>query len=244
MDKRIALVTGASRGIGRAIALELAGRGCFVVINYCGNEAAAEETRRLIEEAGGSCETCKCDVADEKACEKMCIDLISRLGRVDILVNNAGVVRDGLLMRMSEEDFRTVLDTNLMGCFHTSRCIIRNMLKNKYGRIVNISSVSGVAGNPGQANYSASKAAIIGFTKSVAKEYAGKGICVNAVAPGFVKTDMTDALTDEVISASLQQIPMKRMGKPEEIAAAVGFLASEAASYITGQVLCVDGGMS
>lgn len=239
-----ALVTGASRGIGRAIALELAGRGAYVVVNYNGSKEAAEQTVAAIEEAGGSAEAFRCDVSDYEACAAMITELIGRLGHIDILVNNAGITRDGLLMKMSEADFDAVLDTNLKGCFHTIRHMSRYFLKQKSGKIINISSVSGVLGNAGQANYSASKAGVIGLTKAVARELASRGINVNAVAPGFVETDMTDALSDAQKENLIGQIPLGRAGRADDIAKTVAFLASSDADYITGQVLSVDGGMA
>lgn len=239
-----ALVTGAGRGIGRAIALELAKKGAYVIVNYNSSREAAEQTVKDIEAAGGSAESCQCNVADFEACGQMVGELIGRLGRIDILVNNAGITRDGLLMKMSEEDFDAVLDTNLKGCFHTIRHMSRYFLKQKSGKIINISSVSGVLGNAGQANYSASKAGVIGLTKAVARELANRGINVNAVAPGFVETDMTGALNDSQRGSLLGQIPLGRAGRAEDIAKAVEFLASDDADYITGQVLSVDGGMA
>lgn len=239
-----ALVTGAGRGIGRAIALELAKKGVHVIVNYNGSKEAAEQTVKDIEAAGGSAESCQCNVADFEACGQMVGELIGRLGHIDILVNNAGITRDGLLMKMSEEDFDAVLDTNLKGCFHTIRHMSRYFLKQKSGKIINISSVSGVLGNAGQANYSASKAGVIGLTKAVARELASRGINVNAVAPGFVETDMTGALNDSQRGSLLGQIPLGRAGRAEDIAKAVAFLASDDADYITGQVLSVDGGMA
>lgn len=239
-----ALVTGAGRGIGRAIARELAANGAYVVINYNGSRGAAEETLAAIVEAGGHGELFQCSVADYTACGEMITELVKRLGHIDILVNNAGITRDGLVMKMSEEDFDAVIDTNLKGCYNTIRHLSRYLLKQRSGKIVNISSVSGIMGNAGQANYSASKAGVIGLTKAVAKELASRGINVNAVAPGYVETDMTGVLPDSVKSGLLAQIPLGRTGKPEDIAKAVVFLASANADYITGQVLSVDGGMT
>ena len=229
MDK-VAIVTGASRGIGRAIATELASSGMYVVVNFAGNEESATETLRLVREAGGDGEIYKANVANEAECKAMCDDVVKRLGKVDVLVNNAGITRDKLVMAMSDEDFKSVVDTNLLGTFHMIKLLVRYMLKNKGGRIINIASVSGVLGNAGQANYSASKAGVIGLTKSVARELATKNICVNAV--------------EGAIEAGVASIPMKRLGQPEDIAAMVGFLASDKASYITGQVINVDGGMA
>lgn len=241
---RNALVTGAGKGIGKAIAMELAANGAFVIVNYNGSKAAAEQTVAEIKEAGGDAVAYQCNVADYKACAGMTADLIKSYAHIDILVNNAGITRDGLLMKMSEEDFDAVIDTNLKGCFNTIRHLSRYFLKQRAGKIINISSVSGILGNAGQANYSASKAGIIGLTKAVARELASRGINVNAVAPGFVETDMTDALSDSVKVGLTDQIPLGRTGKPKDIAKAVAFLASDAADYITGQVLSVDGGMA
>ena len=238
LDKKVAVITGASRGIGKAIALELAKRGCFVVINYNGNEALAKEVKEEIVNA----EIYQCDISDFEACSKFFKEIIKEYGRIDILVNNAGITKDGLLMRMSEVDFDKVLDVNLKGTFNCIRQVLRPMLKQKSGRIINMSSVVGLYGNVGQANYAASKAGVIGLTKATAKEVASRGITVNAIAPGFIETDMTAVLSDEVKEAMLNQIPMKCFGKPEDVAKAVGFLASEDARYITGQVLSVDGG--
>lgn len=243
-DNKIALVTGASRGIGRAIAVALAADGMFVLINYAGSEDKALETLAMVREKGGDGEIVKCNVADEADCNEMIKSILEKHGHVDVLVNNAGITRDKLVMAMSDADFNDVLGTNLVGAFHTIRGLSRNFIKLKGGRIINISSVSGVMGNPGQANYSASKAGIIGLTKSVAREYAAKGITVNAVAPGFIQTDMTDAMPQATKDAAVATIPMKMMGQPEDIAETVRFLASDAAKYITGQVICVDGGMA
>ena len=243
-EKSVAVVTGASRGIGRAIALELAGRGNLVVINYNGSVEKAEEVKKEIEQAGGEAVLMQCDVSRYADCEAFIKQIIREYGRLDILVNNAGITRDGLTMQMKEEDFDRVLEVNLKGTFHTIRFAARQMIKQKHGRIINMASVVGIHGNGGQANYSASKAGIIGLTKSVAQELAPRGITVNAVAPGFIETEMTGALPEAVQEHAKQSIPLGRFGKTEDVAAAVGFLASEAASYITGQVLCVDGGMA
>ncbi len=243
-DKRVALVTGASRGIGRAIAVALAKDGAHVIVNYNGSKAAAEETAAFIEQAGGSCTLSKFNVADYEETEAAMKELIAECGRLDILVNNAGITKDGLLMKMSEADFDSVIDVNLKGTFHTIKVASKQMMKQRYGRIVNLSSVSGVMGNAGQANYSSSKAGVIGLTKSVARELASRGITSNAVAPGFIATDMTAAMPENVLEAASKQIPLGYIGKPDDIAVAVAFLASEQAGYITGQVLCVDGGMA
>lgn len=239
-----ALVTGAGRGIGKAIALELAANGAFVIVNYNGSKDAAEQTVAQIKEAGGDAAAYQCNVSDYDACAAMINDLIKTYAHIDILVNNAGITRDELLMRMKEEDFDAVLNTNLKGTFNTIRHMSRYFLKQRSGKIVNISSVSGILGNAGQANYSASKAGVIGLTKAVARELASRGINVNAVAPGYVETEMTDVLSDSVKEDLLGQIPLGRVGKTQDIAKAVAFLASPAADYITGQVLSVDGGMA
>lgn len=239
-----ALVTGAGRGIGKAIALELAAKGAFVIVNYNGSKDAAEQTVAEIKAAGGDAVAYQCSVSDYEACGAMITALIKEYTHIDILVNNAGITRDGLLMKMSEEDFDAVINTNLKGCFNTIRHMSRYFLKQRAGKIINISSVSGILGNAGQANYSASKAGVIGLTKAVARELASRGINVNAVAPGFVETDMTDALSDSVKENLKSQIPLGKIGHPQDIAKAVAFLASPDANYITGQVLSVDGGMA
>lgn len=244
LDGKVALVTGASRGIGRQIAISLAESGAKVVVNYCGSQEKAEEVVQTIKENNGEAVAIRCNVSDYSEIEQMVKDIIEKFGKVDILVNNAGITRDNLLIKMSEEDFDAVIDTNLKGAFNTIKCLYRNFLKLRAGRIINISSVSGVMGNAGQANYSASKAGIIGLTKSVAKELGARGVCVNAIAPGFVETDMTDKLSNNVLEGAKQLIPLGRIGKTEDIAAAATFLASDDAGYITGQVLCVDGGMN
>ena len=237
--KKVAVVTGASRGIGRAIALELASRGATVVINYNGSLERAEEVQKEIEEKGGEAEIRQWNVADFAACEKA----VKTHGSIDILVNNAGITKDGLLMGMSEADFDSVIDVNLKGTFNMMRFVSRQMLRQRSGRIISMASVVGIAGNAGQANYAASKAGIIGMTKSAARELASRGITVNAVAPGFIETEMTAVLSEEVKKASAAQIPLGHFGKPEDIAKTVAFLASDDAAYITGQVIQVDGGM-
>ena len=244
LEGKIAVVTGASRGIGKANALELAARGAEVIINYNGSAQSAGEVKKEIEEKGGKAETVQCNVADFSQCSEFISDVIKNYGRIDILVNNAGITRDGLLMKMSEKDFDDVVAINLKGTFHTIRAVSRQMIKQRSGRIINMSSVVGICGNAGQVNYAASKAGIIGVTKSAAKELASRGITVNAVAPGFVDTEMTAVLSDKVKEESIRQIPLGRFGKPEDIAKTVAFLASEEAGYITGQVIQVDGGMA
>ncbi|GIP36765.1 3-oxoacyl-[acyl-carrier-protein] reductase FabG [Paenibacillus sp. J31TS4] len=243
LQGKIALVTGASRGIGRAIALELAEAGADVVVNYAGSEAAADETVRLIEEKGRRSFKVKADVSSAEQVDAMVKQTLDEFGRLDILVNNAGITRDNLIMRMKEEEFDAVIATNLKGVFHCLKAVTRPMMKQRSGRIINISSVVGVLGNPGQANYVAAKAGVIGMTKSAARELASRGITVNAVAPGFIATDMTDKLNDETKASFVQQIPLGRLGQPEEIAKAVRFLASDDASYMTGQTIHIDGGM-
>lgn len=244
LEGKVAVVTGASRGIGRAVALKLSEEGAAVVINYNGSAEKAEEVKHEIEKNGGKAEVMQCNVSDFQACEIFIKEVIAKFGSLDILVNNAGITRDGLLMRMSEEDFDAVLDTNLKGTFHCIRFASRQMMKQRSGRIINLSSVSGVLGNAGQANYSASKAGVIGLTKAAARELASRGVTVNAIAPGFVHTDMTQCLSEKVKEESVKQVPLGRFGEPADIAEAVAFLASERAGYITGQVLCVDGGMA
>lgn len=244
LEGKVAVVTGASRGIGRAVALKLASQGAVVVINYNDSAGRADEVKDEIEKTGGKAETMQCDVSDFGACEKFIKEVIAKFGQIDILVNNAGITRDGLLMRMSEDDFDAVLDTNLKGTFHCIRFASRQMMKQRSGRIINLSSVSGVMGNAGQANYSASKAGVIGLTKAAARELASRGVTVNAVAPGFINTEMTAELSEKVKEGAAAQIPLGSFGEPEDIAEAVAFLASENAGYITGQVLCVDGGMA
>ena len=243
LEGKVAVVTGASGGIGREIALAFGKAGASVAVHYNGNEAKAAAVKAEIEEAGGKAEIFRCNVADFDACSDFIKSVVKTFGKIDILVNNAGITRDGLVMGMSEEDFDAVIDTNLKGSFNCIRFASRQMMRKKYGRIINITSVSGVAGNAGQTNYSASKAGLIGLTKSVAKELASRNITANAIAPGFVKTEMTDVLSDEVKEAAMKQIPLGRFAEPEDIANAAVFLASDMASYITGQVLLVDGGM-
>lgn len=241
---KIALVTGAAKGIGRAIALALAADGATVVVNYNGSGEKAEQTLEEVRKLGSDGMVYQCNVADTAAADVMVKDIIRTYGRLDILVNNAGIIRDNLIMRMSEEDFDAVIDANLKGCFNTIKAASRQLLKQREGRIINITSVSGILGNAGQANYSASKAGIIGLTKTMAREMASRGITVNAIAPGFVETDMTQVLSDSVKEAATAQIPLGHFGKPEDIANMAAYLASEKASYITGQIISVDGGMA
>ena len=239
-----ALVTGASRGIGRAIALKLASEGANVAIVYAGNQAAAEETKALALENGVKADCYGCDVSDFDKVAQLVATVKEEFGGIDILVNNAGINRDKLAMQMKEADFDDVIATNLKGAFNTIRQVYPLMVRKRSGRILNISSVAGVCGNAGQANYSAAKAGMIGLTKSIAKEVASRGITCNAIAPGFIATDMTDALPEKVREGALSTIPMRRMGTPEEIAQVAAFLVSDAASYITGAVLQVDGGLN
>ena len=243
LDGKTALVTGASRGIGRAIALCLAAEGARVAINYAGNVKAAEEVKASVEAAGGTAILCQADIADSAAVEAMIADVVKEFGAIDILVNNAGITRDTLLMRMKDEDFAKVLDTNLKGVFYCTKAVSKLMMKKRAGRIINMASVVGLVGNAGQTNYAAAKAGVIGFSKSAAKELASRGITVNVVAPGFIGTDMTAGLPESVKEKMLTDIPLGRMGEAEDVANAVLFLASDQASYITGQVVNVDGGM-
>ncbi|WP_124975117.1 3-oxoacyl-[acyl-carrier-protein] reductase [Aphanothece sacrum] len=241
LNQQVAIVTGASRGIGRSVALALATAGLKVVVNYASSTTAAQEVVQLITEAGGEAIASQGDVSDSTAVDTLIASTLDKFGRVDILVNNAGITRDTLLLRMKLEDWQAVIDLNLTGVFLCTKAVSKLMLKQKGGRIINIASVAGQMGNPGQANYSAAKAGVIGFTKTVAKELASRGVTVNAVAPGFIATDMTDGLKSEEI---LKFIPLGRYGVPEEVAGMVRFLATDtAAAYITGQVFNVDGGM-
>ncbi|WP_143322178.1 3-oxoacyl-[acyl-carrier-protein] reductase [Clostridium sp. HBUAS56010] len=244
LEGKIAVVTGASRGIGRAIAIKLGSQGATVIVNYNGSEEKAQEVVKEIEANGGKAEAVKCNVSDYESAGELFASVIKKFGKIDILVNNAGITRDNLLMKMSEEEFDAVINTNLKGVFNCMKHVSRQMIKQRGGRIINISSVTGVMGNAGQINYSAAKAGVIGMTKSFSREASSRGITVNAVAPGYIKTDMTEVLPDSVKTATLEQIPMKRFGTAEDVAGAVAFLASEEAGYITGQVLCVDGGMA
>ena len=244
LKNEIALITGAGRGIGRAIAIALAKEGAEVVINYNGSEERAKEVKQTIEENGGKASIYKCNVSDFTACEAMIKDIVKEYGHLDILVNNAGITKDGLIMKMKEEDFDSVLNVNLKGTFNTIRHSARQMLKQRSGKIINISSVSGILGNVGQANYAASKAGVIGLTKTMARELGSRGITVNAIAPGFVDTEMTEVLSEEIRENACKQIILGRFGKPEDIANTAVFLASDKADYITGQVISVDGGMN
>lgn len=240
---KVALITGASRGIGRQIALTLAEYGAAVIVNYNGSRERAEEVVAEITDKGGSAVAYQCSVSDYEACGTMITEMLARFGHIDILVNNAGITRDNLVMKMTPEDFDAVIDTNLKGTFYTIKHMYRAFLKQRAGRIINLTSVSGLLGNAGQANYAASKAGVVGLTKSVARELASRNITVNAVAPGFIDTEMTQAMTEAAREATLQQIPLKRVGLPEDIAQTVAFLASDRAGYITGQTISVDGGM-
>lgn len=243
LDDKVAIVTGASRGIGRGIALELAKEGAKVVINYAGNVAAAQEVQNLITAKGGQALLIQADVANPEAVDLMVKQTMEAFGRIDILVNNAGITRDNLLLRMKDEDWDAVINTNLKGVFHCTKAVSRIMMKQRSGKIVNMASVVGIMGNAGQANYAAAKAGVIGFTKSTAKELASRGITVNAIAPGFITTDMTAVLSEQVKAELAAKVPLTRLGNPEDIAAAVMFFVSDGASYITGQILNVDGGM-
>lgn len=244
LSEKIAIVTGASRGIGRELAIAMAAEGAVVIVNYNGSVAKAEEVVSQIEAAGGKAEAVQCNVADYEKTAEFVKYVVGKYGRVDILVNNAGVTKDNLLMKMSEEDYDMVLDTNLKGAFNCMKHLSRQFLKQKSGRIINMSSVCGIIGNAGQANYCASKAGLIGMTKSVAKELGSRGITCNAVAPGFIETEMTEVLSDAVKAAATEQIPMKQFGTTKDVADTVIFLASDKARYITGQVISVDGGMA
>jgi 3-oxoacyl-[acyl-carrier protein] reductase len=242
-EGRVALITGASGRIGGASAVRLARDGAAIVIHYSQNAAGAERTLRLVEEAGSSGRIIQADVASAESCRRLCDEAHEWRGRLDMLVNNAGLTRDGLLVRMRDDDWHEILAVNLHGTFYCTRAVVREMIRQRWGRIVNIVSIVAEVGNPGQANYIAAKAGVIGFTKAVAREVAGRGITVNAVAPGYVEAGLTASLTEEQRSRFTDQIPMKRVGRPEDIAAAVAFLVSDEACYITGQTLNVDGGL-
>lgn len=243
LKDKVALVTGGSRGIGRAIAVELGRRGASVVLSYMGNEAAAAETVKAIADGGGKAKAVRFDVADAAACTQAVDDLVKEQGRLDVVVNNAGITIDGLIMRYRDEDWAKTIDTNLKGCFNVCRAATRTMMKQRSGSIVNLSSVVGEMGNGGQTAYAASKAGIIGLTKSLARELAPRKVRVNAVTPGFITTDMTSHIPEEARERLLMLVPLARLGSPEEVAFAVAFLASDQASYITGEVLKVNGGM-
>ena len=243
-NRKIALVTGGSRGIGRAVCLALAKSGADVAVNYAGKEEAAQQTCRMCEELGARTLAIQADVADNAQVNAMVDQVIAQFGRLDILVCNAGITRDNLLMRMAEQDFDQVIATNLKGVWNCMKAVCRPMMKQRYGRIINLSSVVGLRGNAGQANYAASKAGLIGMSKSIAKELASRGVTVNLVAPGFIDTEMTAVLPEAAREALLKSIPMARLGQPEDVARAVAFFAAEESGYITGQVLCVDGGMA
>ena len=244
LENKVALVTGASRGIGRAIAIQLAAEGAKVAINFAGNLAKAEEVKAEIESKGGEVLLVQADVSNSESVEGMVSKIIEKFGRIDILVNNAGITRDSLLMRMKDSDFDDVINTNLKGVFNCTKAVTKLMMKQRSGRIVNMSSIVALTGNIGQTNYAAAKAGIIGFSKSAAKEFAARGITVNVVAPGFIETDMTAAIPEKIKENMLKEIPLGRIGSPDDIANAVKFLVSDDAAYITGQVIRVDGGMS
>lgn len=243
LEGKNALVTGSSRGIGRSIALELGKKGVNVAVNYAGNEQKAEEVVQELHDLGVKAIKIRANVADEQDVKAMIKEVTKEFGRLDILVNNAGITKDNLLMRMKVEEFDQVIETNLKGAFLCTKAVTRQMMKQRYGKIINIASIVGVSGNPGQANYVAAKAGLIGLTKSTAKELATRNILVNAVAPGFITTDMTNILTEEQKDAILSQIPLEKLGEPEDVANVVCFLASDDAKYITGQTIHVDGGM-
>ncbi len=244
LEGKIALVTGASRGIGRAVALKLAAEGAKVAINFAGNLAKAEEVKNEIESNGGEALLVQGNVADFETVNEIVKKIVDTWGRIDILINNAGITRDNLLLKMSEKDFDEVIATNLKGVFNCTKSVTKLMMKQRSGRIVNMSSVVALTGNAGQTNYAAAKAGVIGFTKSAAKEFAPRGITVNAIAPGFIGTDMTNAIPEKIRDEMLKNIPLGRFGNPEDVANAVMFFVSEDAAYITGQVICVDGGMA
>ena len=243
MSEKLALVTGASRGIGRAVALKLASMNATVIVNYAGSKDKAESVVKEIQEMGKTAEAIQCDVSDFEQCSQLMQQVQEHYGRIDILVNNAGITRDGLAMAMKEEDFDDVIATNLKGTFNCIRFASRIMMKQRYGKIINMSSVSGITGNAGQVNYSAAKAGVIGITKSMARELAGRHINVNAIAPGFIETDMTNELSEKVKEQAVGQIPLGRFGKAEEVAELAAFLAGNQSDYITGQVFHIDGGM-
>ncbi|HBT63182.1 MAG TPA: 3-oxoacyl-[acyl-carrier-protein] reductase [Ruminococcaceae bacterium] len=242
-DKKTAIITGGSRGIGQAVCLELAKKGMDLVINYAGNHEAAQITKQLCEELGAAVVLVQGDVSRTEDCEALFAAASQQFGKIDILVNNAGITRDNLIIRMSGEDFDRVIDVNLKGTWNCMKLAARIMMKQRSGRIINLSSVVGVAGNAGQTNYAASKAGVIGLTKSLARELAGRGVTVNAVAPGYIETDMTSTLSEEIKAMVQNSIPMRRMGQSSDVASLVAFLAGNDSGYITGQVIHVDGGM-
>lgn len=244
LREKTALVTGGGRGIGRAVCLRLAQLGASVAVNYAGNADAAEETAEACRALGAEAFAIRADVADATACDAMVGEVLNRWGRLDVLVCNAGITRDGLMLRMGDAEWDAVLDTNLKGAFHCMRAAYKPMMKQRWGRIVAVSSIVGLRGNAGQANYAASKAGLVGLGKSLAKELAGRNVTVNVVAPGYIETDMTHALPERAQEAMVGTIPLGRPGAPEDVAEAVAFFAGEGAGYITGQVLCVDGGMA
>lgn len=244
MKNQVVIVTGGSRGIGRAVCLRFAQEGVHIVLNYTANEAAAEEVAVLCRAFGVTAIIVKADVSKSEECEALFARALTINGRVDILVNNAGITKDGLIIRMKEEDFDAVIDVNLKGTFLCMKNAAKIMMKQRYGRIINMSSVIGIRGNAGQVNYAASKAGIIGMTKSLAKELASRGVTVNAVAPGMIETDMTNILSEKIKEEVVKEIPVQYMGKPEDVAEVVAFFAKEETSYVTGQILCVDGGMA
>ena len=243
LDGKVALVTGGSRGIGRAVALELSRRGAAVAVNYHSNSGAADEVVKAIETAGGTAKAFQADVSDFAQAEGLVKQTVESMGDLHVLVNNAGTTRDMLIMMMPEEDWDSVIRTNLKSAYNCSKHAVKHMMRKRYGHIVNMTSVAGIAGNAGQTNYSASKAGLIGFTKALAREVAARNVTVNAVAPGFIPTDLTEIVPEEIKTASLNAIPLKRWGTVEEVAFAVAFLASDESEYITGQILSVDGGM-
>ncbi|WP_300258254.1 3-oxoacyl-[acyl-carrier-protein] reductase [Clostridium sp.] len=243
LKDKVAIVTGGTRGIGRAIALKLAHEGANIVINYRNSDKEAEELKAILEEKGVKVLTVKCDISNFEDSKNFIDKCKEVFGKIDILVNNAGITKDTLIMRMKEEDFDSVIDVNLKGTFNCAKHASAIMLKQRFGKIINMTSVVGIVGNAGQVNYAASKAGVIGLTKSLAKELGSRGITVNAVAPGFINTDMTASLSEKVKEEASKNIPLKRLGEPEDVANLVGFLASDVANYITGQVINVDGGM-
>ncbi|NLY82275.1 MAG: 3-oxoacyl-[acyl-carrier-protein] reductase [Clostridiales bacterium] len=243
LKEKVALITGASGGIGRAIAIKLAENGATCIVNYNGNKKKAEATAESIESLGGKAILKKADVSDTEACKKMIEEIIDECGKIDILVNNAGITKDGLLIKMSERDFDQVIDINLKGAFNCTKFASKYMMKKRSGNIINMASISGIIGNAGQVNYSASKAGLIGMTKATAKELSSRNIRVNAIAPGFIETEMTEKLSDKIKEESVKQIPLGRFGKAEEVANVALFLASEQSGYITGQVIRIDGGI-